>query len=1016
MKNRSIKRILMAVLALFLVLAACLTPVKAAATCPCCGENLSDITWQALPNVKEPPAGHYRLTGDTTLTQQYTCASTVTVDLNGYTLTPAENKRPFYVDSGTLNILDSVGTGTIVGNGAGTASGGILKVGNKGVLNVYGGTITGGRVGEDCGGGNVRVEGTFNLYGGTIIGGQAPWHGGNFSVSSGIVNIYGGTVEAGQAIGAGRGGNFYLTGAPAELNIYGGTITGGISAGTGGNAYVNSGASVNIYGGIVKDGVADSGKGFNFYVSGVKDGKHSSLMMYGGTMSAKEDTALARYNEKNPVVIYNGAFVGQDPTEFLADCACLFRDDTGYRVWNPGHAEQICDEYCPFEQEVENVNVLLAGVHTYRPTTEENTCFCAICDSSFFETGTVAVTEHAIHKSLSDAIATGDDIWLLDDVCEPEVLLDGVTLDMNGHTLTADVFSATAGNVIDSTGGKGSLVCPSVSLSPTNQNIPLMAENFLQFTSLTPDVTLERLTQDSVRVRFVFTEKAAQTIVDEAVLAGNADLSVALYLTWSKDGVKKERTYICDPALLIKYAQKWDGRRFVATIKGVDTVEDLTCTVQVISGTGVKKSATTLKNVPFINKKLSWEAINSFPLKTADMTVQEMRDLCVAFFEYGKTFLWTPDQSVDYIRNGNGTFDSMYQGTVYGGLPYVGNASGNPYRMMDYVNPETGLVDMKKAIPALGTKDRLTTEDLLTFGSQCAKTASQGWGRVINSADYRRTGNLLPYHGAILLGNVVMDESKTTWSEDYRTTQVCQENGRQVMYEAYGQLKKADGLVYYTTAGHVIMAYSDAVVVRNPDGTINGDESFVHIIHQAQKWTDQENEYGDQYQMKSSVNGKTTFTKLYSENYVPFTFAEFVSGDPVEETTVTITDAQEQVILSGKIQESDRQFVAETAPENLTFTELCDATVTTNYGISDVYIIVYNARGQALYKHAVRSTSSGVPTLKLLAEGNRVTTWEYGEVKEGKTYHAEVVVQLYTGERPTVWSGDLTMGSDGSAA
>lgn len=1012
MKNRSTKRRLTALLTLLLVLAVCPAPAKAAATCPCCGQELRDITWEALPNVKELPAGHYRLTGDTTLTQQYTTTGTTTVDLNGCTLTPAENKRPFYVYSGALNILDSVGTGTIVSNGTGTASGGLLKVARGAALNFYGGTVTGGRVGEACGGGNVRVEGTFNMYGGKITGGQAPWHGGNFSVSSGTVNIYGGTVEAGQTTGEGRGGNFYLTGSVTELNIYGGTVRGGISAGNGGNAYVNSGASVTMYGGSVENGVADSEKGSNFYVSGSKDGKYSSLTVYGGTMISEQNTALARYNENNPVMIYNGTVAGQDPGEFVADCACLYQDETGYRVWNSGHKENSCEDTCPFEAAAEDVDKILTGTHTYRPTQRKNTCLCAACGHSFYNENAVAITEHAIHSALSDAVTAGGDIWLLDDAGEEEVLLDGVTLDLNGYKLTADSISATTGNIVDTTGGKGSLVSGSVALAGDNKNIPLDVDGDLQFSPLTPDVTLERLTEDRVRVRFVFTESSADTVVDDLVLAGCEDISVQFYLTWTdQNGTEKEKTYICDGALLEKYAQKWDGRRFVATITGVQTVTDLTCTVQVYSraASGVTLSATTLNNVAYINQKLSWDDINSFPIKTADMTVEEMRDLCVAFFEYSKTFLWTPDETVDYIRNSNGREESMTQGTVYGGMPYVGNASGSPYRMMDYVNPETGLVDMKKALPSLGTKDRLSMSDLLYFGSQCAKTASLGWGRVINSADYRRTGNLLPYHGSILLGDIVMDETKTTWSESYRTTQVCQENGTEVMYEAYAQLQKADGLVYYTTAGHVVMAYSDAVVVRNADGTVNGDESYVMIIDQAQTWEEDTNASGDTFRRKTSINAKKTFASLYKGSYIPFTFAEFVENDPIEETTLTVTGADEQVLISGTIRESDRKFVTDTVAEGLTFMELCNAKVTTNYGISDVYIIIYNARGQALYKHAVRSSSAGIPTLNMAQTGTQVTTWEYGKLESGETYHAEVVVQLYTGERPTVYSGTLTI-------
>ena len=40
---------------------------------------------------------------------------------------------------------------------------------------------------------------------------------------------------------------------------------------------------------------------------------------------------------------------------------------------------------------------------------------------------------------------------------------------------------------------------------------------------------------------------------------------------------------------------------------------------------------------PEIKEKLTWEKINSFPVKTSDMTVEEMRELCVDFFQFSKS-------------------------------------------------------------------------------------------------------------------------------------------------------------------------------------------------------------------------------------------------------------------------------------------------------------------------------------------------------------------------------------------
>ena len=40
--------------------------------------------------------------------------------------------------------------------------------------------------------------------------------------------------------------------------------------------------------------------------------------------------------------------------------------------------------------------------------------------------------------------------------------------------------------------------------------------------------------------------------------------------------------------------------------------------------------------------------------------------------------------------------------------------------------------------------------------------------------------------------------------------------------------------------------------------------------------------------------------------------------------------------------------------------------------------------------------------------GEMVTTWQTKALTSGKTYSAEIVVQLSTGERPTIWNGQLT--------
>ena len=64
-------------------------------------------------------------------------------------------------------------------------------------------------------------------------------------------------------------------------------------------------------------------------------------------------------------------------------------------------------------------------------------------------------------------------------------------------------------------------------------------------------------------------------------------------------------------------------------------------------------------NYPTINQKLTWDAINAFPIKSENMTEDEMRDLCVNFFRFTKTALWTPNQNWNFVRSNSGQTDDF---------------------------------------------------------------------------------------------------------------------------------------------------------------------------------------------------------------------------------------------------------------------------------------------------------------------------------------------------------------------
>ena len=1017
--------------------------------CACCGEDKNDIvdygkcidiTEESFVEGFSMVAGHYRLMGNLTLPEGYTIpvdgsAGYVTLDLNGYTLTGASGTQLFAVTEGSIfNIVDTTAdkNGVLKGNGNR-----IMRVDGVGSqVNIYNGTLTGNITGDGNFGGTLLIANgaELNLYGGALANGTSEDHGGNVFANNGaVVNVHGGTITGGTTTGGtdaegaftGQGGNLYITGRETTLNIYGGTITGGTAlSSAGGNIMINSGATGNMYDGLIEQGGCIK-YGANIYVSGSTGSganiKYSQFYMYGGTFGAVNTeianvNGISRGSSSHIVKIYNGTVATtQNVKSYLGDCACYSTDSSGTYIWNYGHTEQVCDIDCRVEEAWGKcyVKTLNTGLHDY--TVRGNTCTCTLCSYSFTQDNLAALVSGRVYESLSDALKKADQgstVILLGDISEAELTIaNDVTLDLNGFTVTAEAVSAVGGKIIDRTCGKGLLVCPSVSLADTNPHLPVSLAEGLRFSSITPDHYLERVDRGTVQVRFTFRERSYETKLDDWIKAGNEDITVELHLTWKdSSGNAKAKTYVCDQSLLQKYAEKWNSRRYVATITGVGAVTDLTCTVQISSSasSGVTVAADTLNNVNFINQKLTWDAINGFPIKTKDMTVEEMRQLCVDFMYFTKTYLWTPDQTVNYIRNASGSEDVMSQGEVYGGLPYVGVATGNVYRMMDYINPETGLLDMEKAIPALATKDSVTMADLKYFGSQCSVATYWGWGRVINSPVYHWTSGGVPNNDFVFLGDVKTPADLTGWGLAYNTVACCQENGEQTMYEAYALAQKADGLVQWTTAGHFIMIYSDAVVVRNADGTINGDKSYVMIIDQAQRWQTLTNDAGDTFQHKSNINHKYTFATLFKNSYIPFTFKEFIGEASIEDTTVTLANSNGTKYVDGKIRESDRTYIASKTTKTLTWSDLFASRVQSNYGVVDVYLTLQDASGKEFYRHAVRTGTAGNKSLAMSESGPEVTIWNTANVAKNSTYAGQIEVQLATGERVVIWSGNIT--------
>ena len=228
-----------------------------------------------------------RLAKDIVMTVAVTVdnGKSLTIDLNGHTLTAPENSKAFWIRNGALTIEDSIGTGVIQGSGTVNGYGGAIWMSSgdsTNALTLTGGTIRGFNAGY--GAGVYMGNGTFNMTGGAI-----------------------------QSCSAADGGGVYVDGGSFKMTK--GTISACNATNAGGGVYVSSG-TFEMSGGSIENCTAHEGAGVKVLVSSGK----ASFSMSGGTIegSSRDGVSIAAIGSGTPEFSMSGGTI---------------EDNSGFGVW-----------------------------------------------------------------------------------------------------------------------------------------------------------------------------------------------------------------------------------------------------------------------------------------------------------------------------------------------------------------------------------------------------------------------------------------------------------------------------------------------------------------------------------------------------------------------------------------------------------------------------------------------------------------------------------------------------------
>lgn len=348
------------------------------------------------------------------------------------------------------------------------------------------------------------------------------------------------------------------------------------------------------------------------------------------------------------------------------------------------------------------------------------------------------------------------------------------------------------------------------------------------------------------------------------------------------------------------------------------------------------------------------EEFEKLPIANENMTTDELRQLACDAFKANMTFQWTPNKPVTYTYELLDKYKAVYlpTGQAYSGMCYATGikdaTNGHLYKVLSYYDKETGVLDVE----AMG--DHM----LNIISSACSNGAQQGWNRVSCTHGEIGMTTFNPHLNPSIALVGPYTYQPYVYNHDFSsrtcTKEIIAFNGNETMYESYAAMLPADGL-YSASAWHVMMCSQKPVVVRNADGTINAEESYLYVHEQGQSGTRNEDynekqSNGVDIRVMGTVDNKKSFRQLLSSGYIPFTFKVFTGEEKVQPGKAWLGSSKTSPMENG---------------EDLTLTKLFSKKIYTNYALLLVEVVVKNPNGEELVHYNPSLNTGPIKTYEM---------------------------------------------------